>query len=49
MNSNSDESNKLDIPNSTPNPEKLQGMEFVAKMILTLMKMILSIKRPEES
>ena len=35
MNSNSNESNKLDIPDSTPDPEKLQGMEFVANMRAT--------------
>ena len=35
MNSNSNESNKLNIPDSTPDPEKLQGMEFVANMRAT--------------
>ena len=35
MNSNSNEPNKLDIPDSTPDPEKLQGMEFVANMRAT--------------
>ena len=32
MNSNSNEANKPRIPDSTPDPEKLQGMEFVANM-----------------
>ena len=35
MNSDSKEPNKLNIPDSTPDPEKLQGMEFLAKMRAT--------------